>query len=161
MVDQLSFTEVGDILGLIGRLDCDTFELEYGELRINVSRDGAQSPPPAAATPGSVTVTTPPDDQPPEATRAEAGSPTGAPSATAVAVTAPMTGTFYRAPAPDAPPCVTEGEQVEQGQTVGLVEVMKLYTELRADAAGVVLRVDAAEGSLVEYGQPLLWIEPR
>lgn len=159
MVDQLSFTEVGDILGLIGRLDCDTFELEYGELRISVSRDGAQPAPPAPTAPAAVAVAAPPAvaDEPPD----PAGGTADAPSATAVAVAAPMTGTFYRAPGPDAPPCVTEGERVEKGQTVGLVEVMKLYTELRAEAAGIVLRFDAADGSLVEYGQPLLWIEPR
>ena len=77
-----------------------------------------------------------------------------------VAVSAPMAGTFYRSPKPDEPPYVEVGDLVSAGDTVALVEVMKLFTELKADASGKVARIEAADCSMVEFGQALIWIEP-
>lgn len=74
---------------------------------------------------------------------------------------APMTGTFYRSPAPGDPPFVQPGDEVKAGQTVALIEVMKLFSELKAEVDGTVARIDAQDRCLVEYGQPLMWIEPR
>jgi len=102
-----------------------------------------------------------------ESGRAAAAPPsteTSAPSPSTpahwVSVTAPMVGTFYRSEAPDKPPFVEVGDRVQAGQTLGLIEVMKLYSDLKADVEGTVARVDAAHGQLVEYDEPLLWIEP-
>ncbi len=76
------------------------------------------------------------------------------------AVTAPMVGTFYRAPSPDAPPFVNEGDAVEAGQTVCIIEAMKLFNEIQSEVPGRVARVLVENGTPVEYGQPLLLIEP-
>lgn len=76
------------------------------------------------------------------------------------AVTAPMVGTFYRSPSPDAAPFVNEGDQVDTGQTVCIIEAMKLFNEIQSDVRGRVARVLVENGTPVEYGQPLLLIEP-
>jgi oxaloacetate decarboxylase alpha subunit len=74
-------------------------------------------------------------------------------------LTSPMVGTFYRAPAPDAKPFVEVGDRVKVGQTVCIVEAMKLMNEIVADVEGVVEAVAAENGQPVEYGQVLFQIK--
>lgn len=74
-------------------------------------------------------------------------------------ITAPMVGTFYRAPAPDADPYVKKGQQVEPKTIVCIVEAMKLMNELEAEVSGEVVEVLVENGQLVEYGQPLFKIK--
>jgi acetyl-CoA carboxylase biotin carboxyl carrier protein len=71
----------------------------------------------------------------------------------------PLPGTFFRRPAPDAPPFVKEGDTVNTGDTIGLVEVMKQFSEVQADAAGKVVRFLVENEGIVEPGQPLVMIE--
>lgn len=169
---MLSFTEVGEILQLIDRMDCDTFDLTYGDLRISLQRAGhtdqgnrnGMRPAPVQvveALPARQPVDTAPglDDH-----AADAGiTPPDGDDACGpgVMVAAPMTGTFYRSPAPGDPPFVQPGDEVKAGQTVALIEVMKLFSELKAEVDGTVARIAAQDRCLVEYGQPLMWIEPR
>jgi len=75
-------------------------------------------------------------------------------------VVSPMVGTFYRAPAPDAPPYVQPGDVVQKGQTLCLIEAMKMMNEIKAEAAGKVVEVLAENGAPVEYGQPLFYLQP-
>lgn len=75
-------------------------------------------------------------------------------------ITAPMVGTFFRASSPDAPPFVREGDMVEAGQTVCIIEAMKLFNEIQSDVSGRVVRILSENGNPVEYGQPLILIEP-
>jgi acetyl-CoA carboxylase biotin carboxyl carrier protein len=77
-----------------------------------------------------------------------------------VAVTSPMVGTFYRAPAPDADPYVEVGTTVEVGQTVCIIEAMKLMNEIESEAKGRVVRILAENAQPVEFGQKLFLIEP-
>lgn len=74
-------------------------------------------------------------------------------------VTAPMVGTFYSAPAPDAEPFVRTGDVVKKGQTLCIVEAMKLMNEIESEVAGEVIKVLVENGSPVEYGQPIMWIK--
>lgn len=80
-------------------------------------------------------------------------------SANAKIVKAPMVGTFYSKSNPTATPFVTEGDRVEKGQTLCIVEAMKLMNEIESDYAGVVKTVFVKDGEMVEYGQPLFEIE--
>ncbi|MEJ2678390.1 MAG: acetyl-CoA carboxylase biotin carboxyl carrier protein, partial [Gemmatimonadota bacterium] len=75
-------------------------------------------------------------------------------------VTSPMVGTFYRAPAPEAPPYVELGSRVSKGQTLCILEAMKFMNELESDFDGVVLEIQEENGEPVEYGQPLFLIDP-
>ena len=75
-------------------------------------------------------------------------------------VEAPLTGIFYTRPAPDEEPYVQAGSHVEPDDVVGLVETMKMYNEVTADVTGIVREIVVENGSLVEAGQPLLYVEP-
>lgn len=71
-----------------------------------------------------------------------------------------MVATFYAAPSPGADPFVVVGDKVAEGSTVCMLEVMKLYNEIKAECSGTVARIDVVNGQLVEYDQVLMWIEP-
>jgi acetyl-CoA carboxylase biotin carboxyl carrier protein len=75
-------------------------------------------------------------------------------------VEAPMVGTFYRAPSPDAPPFVRDGDRVKKGQVVCIIEAMKLMNEIESKVAGRVVKVLVENTQPVEYGQPLFLLEP-
>lgn len=75
-------------------------------------------------------------------------------------ITAPIVGTFYRSPSPDAPPFVDLGAKVKKGQVICIIEAMKLMNEIESDVDGVVARVMVENGQPVEYGEPLFLIEP-
>ncbi|MBF0427161.1 MAG: acetyl-CoA carboxylase biotin carboxyl carrier protein [Magnetococcales bacterium] len=89
---------------------------------------------------------------PPEAT--EKRSPT------AIAVTSPMVGTFYDAPAPDAAPFVKVGDRVEKGGILCIIEAMKLMNEVESEVSGRVIEIIKGNASPVEYGEELFLIEP-
>ncbi len=76
------------------------------------------------------------------------------------AIISPMVGTFYRAPNPDAPPFVNEGDIVKVGQTVCILEAMKLFNEIKAEEEGVIRKICVENAQPVEYGQPLFLYEP-
>ena len=75
------------------------------------------------------------------------------------ALKSPMVGTFYRAPSPSAPPFVEVGQAVSKGQTLCIIEAMKLLNEIESDASGTVKAILVENGQPVEYGQPLFLIE--
>jgi acetyl-CoA carboxylase biotin carboxyl carrier protein len=77
-----------------------------------------------------------------------------------VPIVAPMVGTFYRAPKPDAPPFVKEGDEVHAGQTVCVLEAMKLFNEITSEVTGRIAEVLVENGAPVEYGQPLFLVDP-
>ena len=76
-------------------------------------------------------------------------------------ITSPMVGTFYRAPAPDADPFIDVGQSVEVGQTVCIVEAMKLMNEIGAEIRGTIREVLVENGQPVEYGQTLFLVDPE
>ncbi len=78
-----------------------------------------------------------------------------------VPIMAPMVGTFYRSPKPDAPAFVNEGDEVRVGQTVCVLEAMKLFNEITSEVDGRIARVLVDNGAPVEYGQPLFLVEPK
>jgi len=108
----------------------------HGNSAGNVSVDlAAPAPPPAPA------VAAPPD-------------------ARLAPIAAPMVGTFYRASKPDAEPFVKEGDEVHVGQTVCVLEAMKMFNEIPSDVAGRIARILVENGAPVEYGQPLFLVDP-
>lgn len=75
-------------------------------------------------------------------------------------VLSPMVGTFYRSPSPEADPFVSEGERIESGQTVCIIEAMKIMNEIPADVQGEVVEILVGDGQPVEYNQALFKIRP-
>ena len=74
-------------------------------------------------------------------------------------IPSPLIGIFYRTPSPDSPPFVEIGELVEVGQTIGVVEAMKVFNEITSDVAGRVIAIPAEHGMLVQVGQPLVVLD--
>ena len=89
-------------------------------------------------------------------TRLEVDTSVAATSTPEILITAPMIGTFYTSATPGAPPFVTEGDEVYVGQTIGIIEAMKIMNEIVADGAGVVETILVDNGQPVEYGSPLI-----
>ena len=79
----------------------------------------------------------------------------------AVVITAPNLGIFYRAPKPGAPPYVNVGDTVDADTEICLIEVMKLFTPVHAGLKGIVLDICVADGEMIEFGQPLLYLQPE
>ena len=92
----------------------------------------------------------------PAAPAAEAAAPA---AVTGHQVKSPMVGSFYRASSPGAKPFVEVGDQVKEGDTICIIEAMKILNEIEADKSGTVTRILADNGQAVEYGQPLFVIE--
>jgi acetyl-CoA carboxylase biotin carboxyl carrier protein len=105
--------------------------------------------PDAAAVPASLAE--PDEPEPP---------PVAPPSDGVVRIEAPMVGTFYRAPQPGAPPFVQEGDAVAPGQTLCILEAMKLMNEVKADVEATVRSINVENGEAVEYGQLLFELDP-
>ena len=121
-----------------------------------LARPVAQQPP--SVTAANAPVTREPSPAPPAG---DGLTPFGEPAPGHHFVGAPLTGVWYDAPSPGARPYVTEGSEVASGQVVGLIEAMKLFNEIKADATGTITRVLVESGTLVKRKQPLLEIDPR
>ncbi len=91
-------------------------------------------------------------------TRRSAAPKPASPDANRLAVRSPMVGMFYRAASPDAAPLVEVGDLVEIGQPIGLIEAMKVFSEIPSEQAGVVVEIVAQNGALVKQGDPLMYL---
>jgi len=124
------------------------------------------APPPSLPTPAPTGVSAPGNLAPAagapglEAQEAKGAKEAKDECAGCVEVRAPIVGTFYRAPAPDAPPYVEEGDRVEKGQVLCIIEAMKLMNEIESEVSGIVKKILVKNGEPVEYGQPLFLIQP-
>ena len=142
-VDATRAERIRELVRIVQESGVAEVEIEDEGMRVSVRRadEGA-------------TVLTAPDEAPaPVATAAR-------PATTATRVESPMVGTFYRAPQPGAPPFVEVGDVVTVGQTLCMLEAMKLYNELKAEVDGVLRSIHVDNGSSVEYGQLLFEIDP-
>jgi acetyl-CoA carboxylase biotin carboxyl carrier protein len=90
---------------------------------------------------------------------AAAGAPAAAPAAEGTEITSPMVGTFYRKPAPDAPNFVEIGSTVSEGQTLCIIEAMKVMNEIKAEKSGTICATVAIDGNPVQYGDVLFRIK--
>jgi acetyl-CoA carboxylase biotin carboxyl carrier protein len=142
------------LIDLVQESGIAELEVTEGEERVKIVRSGRAT--------GETFVTVPahpasPPAPPPPAAAAPAEPP--APPPEGHMVKSPMVGTFYRASAPDAKPFVEVGDTVKAGQTVCIIEAMKLMNEIESDRDGVVKAILVDNGQPVEYGEPLFVIE--
>lgn len=167
---ELTHEDVIAILDLLERTNVEYLEVEVDGTRLVADRFGttvtAGKPAPAAVTPPAAVAVPASPPQPPAASPTAPAVAAPAPSAPTpaaedlVTVNAPMVGTFYRAPEPGAPPFVETGSRVEEGATLGLIEVMKMFNSVSAPATGEVVQVLVGNDEFVEFGQPLLTLRP-
>ena len=150
----LTAREIAEITRLLEDSNFDELRLEIDGLKLHLKRGGTASGAPLeSAIAAAPTATASPDRVP------KPGAPASGVDLEDVA--APMLGTFYRAPKPGEPPFVETGSRVEADTIVGIIEVMKLMNTVRAGTRGRVREICARDGALVEYGEPLLLVDPR
>ena len=157
-----SIKEIQEILKVFLDSDLQDLRLEVGSVRLAVSKSGgmgAQGFAPAApAAPAARTIAV---QAPAPVTAAAPAAPARAAAREGLtAVKAPSVGTFYRCPAPHQPPFVQPGAQVAAGDTLCLIEVMKMFTGVTAPCAGRVVEILVEDATLVEHGQVLMYVEP-
>ena len=145
----MDLKEIKALLRLMEGADLEELEVAEGDRRIRVRRrsgdavmpvvsraprqGGSQAPPAAGVAPETTNL---------------------------VAIESPMVGTFYRAPAPGADPYVKEGDLIQKGTVVCIVEAMKLMNEIESEISGRLVKVVAENGKPVEFGQALFLVEP-
>ena len=163
----LTAKDVADITRLLEESRFDELTLELDGLKLSVRRTGAapaSGPPEQGALAAPASQPTGPAATPSRGEPAGAAAPRpegasrGEAGAATQEVTAPLLGTFYRAPKPGAPPFVEVGSVVQEDTIIGIIEVMKLMNTVRAGVRGTVADILAEDGALVEYGQTLLRI---
>ena len=137
--------EIFDLVACFDRSTAQTMKLSTQEFTIELTRGGAAAP--AAAAPGAVP--------------AAVSAPAPAPHAAArPCMPAPLLGSLYAAPSPDQAPFVLPGDRVSKGQTVCLIEAMKMMSEVPAPCDCVIETVCKSDGELVSFGEPLFRYKP-
>jgi len=147
----LDIEKIRAIIEALERTDITKFEYQDDDERLVIRRGrGAVTATvtPIAAAPAPVAAAAPAP-----AAKAEAEQKPGH------IVTSPFVGTFYRAPSPESPPYVDVGQMVQKGQTLCIVEAMKLMNEIEAEVSGRIAEIFVENGEPVEFGQPLFRIE--
>ena len=144
--------EIEALVRLLDQHQLTELEIEKKGVRVRIRRDPAPIIPTTTSEPlsAAIEVTSPA----PEATV------THPDHARFVTVTSPIVGTFYRSPSPDADAYVEEGDFVKKGQVLCIVEAMKLMNEIEAETDGRIMKILIDNTTPVEYGQPLLLIDP-
>lgn len=157
-------TEIRDLIDFISKTGLNEVNIETSELKLHVKREPDQkvlksSAPMVAAAPVAAPVVA---AAPAPVAAAPKAAPAEAPASgkKTVEIKSPMIGTFYRSGNPDTPPFVSVGDKVTKGQTVCIIEAMKLFNEIESEVSGTVVKVMVENSSPVEYEQVLFVVEP-
>lgn len=146
---------VKKIIDLIAASDVNEVAIEEGDFKIKVKKLSEIS---------QVSYTLPMNAQAPQSTaqaltqKTESLNTAGPTSTPENTIEAPIVGTFYQAPSPDSDPFVKEGDKVQSGQTLCIIEAMKIMNEIESDCSGTITEILITDGTPVEFGQPLFSI---
>ncbi len=156
---EMKTSEIRDLIDFISKSGLNEVNIETNELKLNVKREPDQkvfkSTPvmaPMAMAPTAALATSSPG---PKTTVAEPAS-----GKKTLEIKSPMIGTFYRTGNPDSPPFVSVGDKVTKGQTVCIIEAMKLFNEIESEVSGTIVKVMVENSTPVEYDQVLFVVEP-
>ena len=151
----MDLNEIKRLIQLVQKSGIGELEVSEGERTIRITAAPSVAP-------GLAYAAAPAQSAPAPAPVQAAAPLAPAPNADAhlVTIVSPMVGTFYRAPAPDADPYVELNSQVDLGQTVCIVEAMKLMNEIESEVRGRIVRILVDNGQPVEYGQSLFLVDP-
>jgi acetyl-CoA carboxylase biotin carboxyl carrier protein len=169
--DEFGLSAVREVLRLISDTDITEIQIERGDAKLHIKRGATpQNATPYLVTPSLAAALHSPIASPlppvaPFPQHAPAGGSPAAPAdpepmSTGQPITAPMVGTFYAAPSPKDPPYVQEGDTIHPGDRVGVIETMKMMNEIESEIDGRITRLLVQNGQPVEYGQPLMLVEP-
>jgi acetyl-CoA carboxylase biotin carboxyl carrier protein len=150
---SLSNAEIREILDILDESAWEEAEVTIGDLTLAVSKTATAPGSPAPPAPGSAPPS--PSPEPPPAAPAAAGPAPAEPEPAGHLIRSPSVGVFWRSPEPGAAPFVEVGEQVSAGQTLCIVEVMKLMQHVTADVDGVITEIHVENAEHVEFDTPL------
>jgi acetyl-CoA carboxylase biotin carboxyl carrier protein len=159
---DLTDDDIAQLLKLIDATPFDEIDIEWKGLKLFLRR-GGESPTPIPASssePIAMDANEAADEAEPKEPAPESAVSDAPPPAGVDAVRAPTIGTFYRRPEPGAPPFVEEGDTVAEGDTLYLLEVMKVFNAVSAERAGTIEKVCVEDGTLVEFDQTLFHLKP-
>lgn len=175
----MDFSQIQEIIRMVSKHKISEFTLKEGEFKLTIRtqtpHDSVQTPAVVStqqplvtsvspALPPMPTTVAPPPAAEASAASGEKASAAAAPEAEnlskLIPVKSPMVGTFFRSPSPDKPAFVKIGDVIDLGQTVCIIEAMKLFNEIESDVKGKVVKVLVDDGRPVEYDQVLFLIEP-
>lgn len=154
----MDIRKVKKLIEMLEDSDVAEIEIHEGEESVRISRYSSVAPvatPVAAAAPPTTIVTPSPAAAAPSVADSGAGSAAVDTHSSENVITSPMVGTFYRAASPTSKPFIEEGTEVKEGDTLCIIEAMKILNQITADNAGVIKKVLVENGAPVEYGQPL------
>jgi len=158
----LDLNKIKQVVDLMKKSDLSEFEIQDQEFKLRIKRDVAGRAPaaPAAlvATPAAAPVAAPAAAPAPVAAAPAPAAPAAADPNVKV-ITSPMVGTFYATPSPDNPPFVTVGSPIKADSVVCIIEAMKVMNEIQAELSGTVVECLVANGTSVEFGQPLFRVK--
>ncbi len=165
---ELNFNELRELVTTLSQTDISELTLKSAHFELTLRKQGAM-PVPAASAAGA-DVAAPVSLPAPEGVMSAAAPVPTAPASPStpppsadknlLEIASPMVGTFYRSPAPDEPPFVNVGDRIQVGQTVCIIEAMKLMNELESEVAGEVVEILVDNAQTVEFGQVLMRVRP-
>ena len=156
--DIFDVRKIRRLVELMKEHDLSEIDLQQGEVRIQLRRAGPAAPTVVGVAPPSPVAMSLPAGPPAPESIAPAAD-TGGKSL--VLIKSPMVGTFYAASDPDSPPFVKVGDHIGPDTTVCIVEAMKVFNQIPAEASGRIIAVLVENGAPVEFGQPLFKVDPR
>lgn len=164
---SINFQELQDLLGAISQTDITELILKNDDFELTVRKEKGIVAIPQVTTPVTPTVmetvstpSTVPTTSSEASTSPETSSTPTADDKKWVDITSPMVGTFYAAPAPDEDPFVAVGDRINKGDTVCIIEAMKLMNEIEGEVTGQIMEVTVQNGEPVEFGQVLMRVNP-
>lgn len=160
---SMKTSEIRDLIDFISKSGLNEVNIETKELKLSVKRDPDQkvfksspaithSAPMQAVAPSTPAITSVPKPEGP-AVAAPSGKKT-------IEIKSPMIGTFYRSSNPDSPVFVSVGDKITKGQTVCIIEAMKLFNEIESEVSGTIVKIPLENATPVEYDQVLFVVEP-
>ncbi|MGB2079244.1 MAG: acetyl-CoA carboxylase biotin carboxyl carrier protein [Vibrio sp.] len=154
----MDIRKIKKLIELVEESGIAELEISEGEESVRINRYSAQVAPqaPVQQFAAPAPAAAPAAESAPVATPAEAAAPA---APTGHQVLSPMVGTFYRSPSPEAKSFIEIGQEVKEGQTLCIVEAMKMMNQIEADKSGIVKAILVEDGQPVEFDQPLVIIE--
>jgi acetyl-CoA carboxylase biotin carboxyl carrier protein len=153
---EFDLNQVRELLAILNQTDIEELSLKSSDFELTI-RKGISSMPAVATTAAAPAMTAMAE---PVAVAAAAAA-SSVIDKNWVEVTSPMVGTFYRASGPDEPPFIEVGDTIHPGQTICIIEAMKLMNELEAEVSGEVMEILVENGKPIEFGQPLMRVRSK
>lgn len=163
----MNITQIQDLIKFVAKSGVSEVEIEQKDFKITIKthepagkREVVQVMAPAAQPVAIAPAPAPVAAAAPAAAAPAPAAPAAENKGNLVEIKSPMIGTFYRSSSPDKPPFIEVGQSIKKGDTVCIIEAMKLFNEIESEVSGTIVKVLVNDSSPIEYDQPLFLVEP-